>query len=101
MLHDVEQRLEVSLTVVFVVIHLPPRISQLLCKMAHGAEEQSDLLLVVFYVGGLIADFGHDQPVHLRIENAKACEVVCQLVAENQPEVHKLYISTLFGITNV
>ena len=70
-------------------------------EVTHGAEQQGYLLFVVFDVGGFVADFGHDQAVDLRVEDAKTSEVMSQLITENQPEAHKLYISTFKGITNV
>ena len=45
------------------ILDRPALCPQFLRKVAHGAEEESDLLLVVAHIGRLLADFDHQHAV--------------------------------------
>ena len=96
-----QQGLEVAVTVlaVRVVIHLPALLLQVGGEVAHGTEDQGDLLLVMLYISGFIGQFGHDQPVPLFIQVRKGWQAQAELIAENDTDFHPcpLRIFTLTG----
>jgi hypothetical protein len=58
---------------------------QLFRKVPHGAEEESDLLLVMAHVGGLVPDLGHEHAV-VRGEPIERGDAARELIAEDEAE---------------
>ncbi len=67
-----------------VVVHAPALAAQARGEMAHGAEQERQLLAVVGHVAGFLAHLGHDHAIAGRVAFGQAAEMGAELVAENQ-----------------
>ncbi len=67
-----------------IVVHPPAVLAQALGEMAHGGEQERDLLTVVGHVVALAGHLRHYHPVAGRVAFGQAAEMGAELVAENQ-----------------
>ena len=61
--------------VIRLVVHLPAIALQLPGKMAHGAEQQRNLLLVVIGVAGFVMNFGHHHQIPILVGVVESADV--------------------------
>jgi hypothetical protein len=87
--HIVQSELRAS-GIVMMVMHLPAVFAQGSSEVAHGAENQRDLLLMVRDIAGFSAHFGHDNPVAVFFKVLQAGQIGGELVAQYQSDVHSL-----------
>jgi hypothetical protein len=81
------QALMCVVRVVLLVVNLPAVFLQLLRKVAHGAEQKNQLLLVMVGVTGFLMDLSHHDPVATGVSPVKSADIGCQLVTKDQYQV--------------
>ena len=69
------------------IMHADAFAFQFLGEMAHGREDQDDLLLVVRGIGRLLRDLGHEHDVLRGVEAIERAQFARELIAEHQTQI--------------
>ena len=82
----VGQRAGILRVVQLHIIDGPARIGEFVGEVAHGREDQGDLLLVVADISRLVADLRHQHNIAGRIGRGECCYIGRELIPENEDQ---------------
>ena len=77
------------------VVNLDAPRAQSLGKMAHGAEDQGDLLRVMRHMTGLFHHFGQQHVVVLAVDVLQCTEAMGKLVTQDQNQTARTHSGTI------
>ena len=77
------------------VVHLQALLTQSLGEMAHGAENQGDLLRMMRHMAGLFHHLGQQHVIMVRVDVAQRTKAVGELVAQNEKQTTNSHSSTI------
>ena len=69
----------------------PAIVAKLLREMAHGREQEGDLLAMVADIGRLVADLGHDHDVAVTVGGGQRRQRRRQLVAQDEDKTRRYH----------
>lgn len=80
-------------------MHRDALLAQRLGKMAHGAEDQNDLLRVMRYMTGLLHHLGQQNMIMYRVDIPQDTKTLGELIAQEQNQTARNHHSTtaMFG----
>ena len=76
-------------------MHLLALLTQGFGEMAHGAEDQGDLLRVMRHMTGLFHHFGQQHVVVLAVDVLQCTEAVGKLVTQDQNQTARTHSGTI------